>query len=230
MSSKGEYTFTDNVCVINEKQDAVKQNVNLDYTCEGFEGVSTLVIISTVANVYVESWNMDYIGFRLHGKANCNVKLEYQVDDMGKLCVTTAYSKDYFSGDLVLDAYVPYTMLEKVLVQLKYGNISVGKGVSTNEIYLCTRKGDISSLAVFKEGFFKTFFGQLIISVNAKTDVDLVVESFTGDIDLNLKNVSKIISDDQSKVKDFNNYSKLYNKGNALNLFVKTVKGCVTFR
>ena len=227
MSTRCEFPYADNVCVIKE-QGILKRKFNLKYSYEGVTDISKLFIVATAMKVHVKVWDRSYIGFKMYGKSSCDVSLYCQKEGKEKLLVTPVYEKDYWSGDLTLEAYVPSALLENLAVQVKYGDILSGEGVNVNDLYLFTRSGNVTCKSTFKKGFIKTLRGQLTIDINVKNNIALEANTFIGDIDLTLKNVKKIIADEESQVKDFSNYHKFYSKGYTLKLLVKAIKGSIT--
>lgn len=227
MSTRCEFPYTDNMCVIKERG-VLKRRFNLNYTYEGVTGISKLFIVATAMKVHVKAWDRSYIGFKMYGKSSCDVSLNCQNEGKEKLLVTPVYEKDYWSGDLTLEAYMPSALLENLVVQVKYGDILSGEGVNVNDLYLFTRSGNVDCKSTFKKGFIKALRGKLTIDLNAKDNVVLEANTFIGDIDLTLKNVKKIIADEKSQVKDFSNYHKFYSKGHTLKLLAKAIKGSVT--
>lgn len=148
--------------------------------------VSKLLIYSAASSICIRTVKKNTLTVFLHGTSNCDVHVKIK-NDADALKIFTVFDKDYFSGEMYLDVYVPEYMIETAYVKAKVGDITFIEGANIKEIYASTLKGNVELRSAFSYAKLKTLLGNITVNSQAISDIAINAISI-GNIKIQLQN------------------------------------------
>lgn len=180
--------------------------------CDG-DIVDSVVIDTTSVDVNVHQWTSSNITVKFEGEANVisgDIEFECYIIKR-KLYVTTSTKGNITDQDLKLDVWLPPRLFSSLTVKGTSSNVCINKGVYARFVEVQTSSGNIRVGAAFVKSNLKTNEGDVELSFNAQSRIDVKISTISGNISISPSNVRKFnLSAKTKHGKVKNNYHGTY--------------------
>lgn len=96
--------------------------------------------------------------------------------------------------DMKLEVKLPKKTFKLISVEGSSGDVHFNSGVHTNIVHANTESGNVVVNAVFSVAHIATESGDITMTIDAKSDISLKINSESGDINVQLMNIAKVLS------------------------------------
>lgn len=152
--------------------------------------INRIIVNSDFANVHINVAEINSIDVHLLGNVTTKGNVEFDVSKCGNKVIITAKIKGgYTCIEANLNIIIPSRMFEFIYVQSRNGSISIAEGVVADRIQVNSMNKNVEVFAVSKSIEIKSKNGNVIVYVNANSDISLNVCSMNGSVTVELHSI-----------------------------------------
>lgn len=196
---------------------------------EESNGIDKIVIDSSFVDINISSSNSSKIETHFHGSAILDRDINFDVKVINReLRIKIEYSGNCCNSTLKLDIDVPVEKTFKLIsVNTMSGDINLNEKVSTEDFKVRTQSGDLETIyANLKNVSIKTMSGDVELIIKAKKDIDLDINTMSGDVNVQLNNISRVANiSTHSMSGDITNRYIVNAEGYSANIDISTMSG-----
>lgn len=196
VNSKGITIINDRV--VNEKENKnSKLKVFNEKISEDANKVDKIVINSAFVDINVSLSNSSKVETHCYGYVDIDKDINFDVKLVNReLIIKVEYSGNCWNPDLRLDINVPFQKTFKLIyVNTMSGDIFLNEKVSTENLKIKTQSGNLETVyANLKNVSIETMSGKVKFIIKATTDIDVDINTISGEVNAQLHNISQIIN------------------------------------
>lgn len=156
--------------------------------------VDAIEVDAAKIDVKFHQWTSKTITVKFSGEADvASGDIEFDVYTIAnKLFVTIDVKGIVQTSDLKLDIWIPGRVFNTIQLKASTANIEVDDGIAVKYLKVDTFSGDVNVYATYTKASISTNEGNVSVSINAQSRVELQVLTVQGDIEIRLKNIRKV--------------------------------------
>lgn len=193
-------------------------------------GIKCMYIDSAIADINIGTSNSSVIVAHLHGRLDKGENVDFQMEVVdSKLKVILGLTGSCYYSKLKLDICIPHKAFKVMVIKSLLANITIEEEVSTENLIVRTKHGNVESNARLKKASIVTTSGDVEIYASAPEDICISISTLGGNVLAEFDNVGVINLLSDKVGGDIRNHHKV-GVGHVAKMDISTKSGNVVIR